>query len=204
MRIYRWIVGICLVCLAIMIPVGVVFYGAYVKHWEGPGFRRIVHVIPLPAARVGSTWITYDTYLHHLDAERELFHSPTGQADGMPKLTDLELHQDALERLIRITAIEQFAKQRDIVITPLDVDRAFDGLRLQNGTSTTVQEFQGVIKDRFGWTQDEYKTYFLAPAMLEDGLNKKSEAETNASSTFPQELDARISQPDVVRYIKFS
>lgn len=203
MRIYRWILGVCLGCLVILIPAITLFFGTYVAQWDGPGFRKVVAVVPVPAARIGTSWVLYHDYLEHLDAERKFLQSPGGQVDGMPKLTDKEMRRDALERAIRIRAIEIFAAQRDIVVTPLDVSRAYDSLRIQNGTSTTPAEFHEVLNEQFGWNEQEFKSYFIRPSMLEDGLIKKAAEGTEDATIFTRELEARVNASDVTRYLHF-
>lgn len=202
MRIYRWIIGICLGIALVILSVGTLLYGAFIKQWSGPTFRGIVKVIPVPAARLGFHWVRYSDYLAHLDAERKFFSSEAGKAPNVPRLTDLQVRQDTLERVIHVAAVEDFAKERQIVVTPLDVDRMYDSFLRQSGTSTTPEEFHKILQDQFGWTEDQFKRYFVQPALLEDALAKKKETETKDATAFSKELEARVLQPDVIRYLK--
>ncbi len=202
MRIYRWIIGILLACLVIILPLCVLSYGVFIQQWDGPAFRKVVEILPVPAARIGSRVVRYSNYLQHLDAERKFMSSEAGKAEGVPRLNDLQIRQDALERSIRIAAIELYAEERGIVVTPLDVDRSFDTVRQSSGTSTTAEEFRKILDDQFGWTEEEFKKHFLYPSLLEDGLVKKKQAENQEADAFAKELEARANGPDVKRYLK--
>lgn len=202
MRIYRWIIGILLACLLVVLPLCVLSYGVFIQQWDGSAFRKVVQIIPVPAARVGSRVVRYSDYLQHLDAERKFMSSEAGKVEGVPQLNDLQIRQDALERSIRITAIELYAEERGVVVTPLDIDRSLDTVRQSSGTSTTAEEFQKILEDQFGWTEEEFKAHFLYPSLLEDGLIKKKQAEGAEVDAFAIELETRANGPDVKRYLK--
>ena len=204
MRLYRLILGMCLTLIILVLPLSIFLYGIFIKQWESPGLRRIVGVIPIPAARVGSRWVSYSDYLEHVDAERKFLSSQASRDQSAPQLTDLQIRRDALERAIHIVAIEDYATQRNVIITPLDVDRVYDTMRQQAGTSTTAEEFRKILSDQFGWSDQEVKRYFIRPALLEESLVNKKKEETGDENGFQTEIRERLQHTDVIRYIRIT
>ena len=171
--------------------------GLYVSvyYWksEHPFIRFVAS--SFPAAKVDGRIISYGTYLEHVDAQRAFLSGPMSADTGVVRdVTDVERKQ-ALERAIRIEAVAVLAAEADVQVTPLDVDRAYDGLVAQAGTSTSAEEIQAFLKAQFGWDEAEYKKYLLQPAFTEEILRSKG------GDTFDTALQARID--GAKRYLRF-
>jgi hypothetical protein len=178
-------------------------YGVQQKRWDTPFVRTLAAWLRVPAAKVGKRTVTYVEYLAHEDALRRFLAGPAARAQGLSEQPDAELRQQTLDRAIRIAAVEEFASARDFIVTPLDVDRAYDELIARAGTSTTPEEIRSFLLDQFGWEEEQFKQYVVRPAMIEDGLRQKKYRETNDPEAFTRELAARLRAPDVKRYLKF-
>jgi hypothetical protein len=199
---YLWIF-LLIGALCAVAVVGAIFtYGVFAYQWDFPMARRFAAVTHIPAARVGSKFIPYTEYLAELDAEKRFLSGPAARAQGLPQELTKEVRVQALERLIRIASVEEFSVTRNLVVTPLDVDRVYDGLVAQAGTSTTPEEIHSFLNDQFGWNEQEFKHYVVRPALMEDVLKQKKMQETQDPNAFEDELQARIAKPDVVRYLK--
>jgi hypothetical protein len=188
------------VVIVLVACVGIAASG-YVYHVEsGP-------VVPLigwlPAARVGSQTVTYAQYLKHVEAQRAFVEGPAAAAQGVTGSFGDAERSAALERAIRIAAIDDLAEQSGIVVTPLDVDRAYLGLIQRAGTSTTPDEIHEFLHDQFGMDEAEFKQLVVRPALLEDTLRQQSMATTNDESAFDKVLEDRLGRPDVTRYLSF-
>ena len=180
--------------------VGIAVSG-YVYHVEsGP----LVPLIGwLPAARVGSQTVTYGEYLKHVEAQRTFLEGPAAQAQGTTSTLGDPERSAALERAIRIATIDEMAMKEGIKATPLDVERAYMGLVDRAGTSTTPQEIHDFLHDQFGMDEESFKQMVVRPAMLEDTLRQKRAQETGDEQALDKELEARLQQSDVVRYVRF-
>lgn len=165
----------------------------YVWKSENPLIRKIAS--SFPAAKVGDRTISYGTYLEHVDAQRAFLAGPMSADAGVVRdITDLE-RKEALDRAIRIEAVAELAVEAGVVVTPLDVDRAYDDLVARAGTSTSAEEIQAFLKAQFGWDEAEYKKYLLQPAFTEEILR------TKGGDTFDATLQARID--GAKRYLRF-
>jgi hypothetical protein len=149
----------------------------------------------LPAAKVEGRTISYGTYLEHVDAQRAFLSGPMATDSGVVRdITDTE-RKEALDRAIRIEAVAGLAEEANVVVTPLDVDRAYDDLVSRAGTSTSPEEIQAFLKAQFGWDEAEYKEYLLKPAFTEEILR------TKGGDAFDAALQARID--GAKRYLRF-
>jgi hypothetical protein len=173
----------------------------YVYHVENPPLTSMIGW--LPAARVGSQTVTYAEYLKHVDAQRAFIEGPASQAQGVTTTFGDADRSAALERAIRIAAIDDLAAKAALQITPLDVDRAYMSLVDRAGTSTTPQEIHDFLHDQFGMDEAEFKQLVVRPALIEDTLRQQRAQETGDAQTFDKELETRLQQPDVVRYVRF-
>ncbi|PIP60887.1 hypothetical protein COX00_00915 [Candidatus Uhrbacteria bacterium CG22_combo_CG10-13_8_21_14_all_47_17] len=170
---------------------------------DAPVIRSIVKVIPFPAAKVDSTTISYNDYLTHVDALKRYLSGPAAAANGVgPEPTDADL-SGALDRAIRIEAVHQIAAERNVSVTPVDIERTYADLVQKAGTSTTPGEIETFINDQFGWTVAQFKNYILGPAILEDTLRLQMQTETGSATAFDDALTERMSANHVKRYLSF-
>lgn len=196
-------IALSAVVLSLAVSASALAYEVYAKQAESPMVRRLAGAFHLSAARVGNGSVGYADYLIQLDALRAYLAGPAAQALGIPNALTPTNRMNALDRAIRITAVEQFAKERAIVVTPLDVDRAYDYVRQPEGATTTREEFQAYIRNAIGWEEPQFKQYIIRPALLEDLLKKKALEETKDATAFDKELADRLAGKDVVKYLKF-
>jgi len=181
----------------------VLLQGIFQHQWDSSFVRRLAAWFPIPAARVGNRVIPYATYLVHADAEARYLSGPTARSQGVSATMTAENKSLALDRAIRTVAVEEFANERGIVVTPLDVDRVYDGLIALAGTSTTPGEIDAMLRDEFGWSAAEFKTYVVRPAFTEKLLQQKESSSSTDATAFTKELEGRLQKPDVIRYLKF-
>lgn len=169
------------------------FSSVYLWKSEHPFVRTVAS--SFPAANVEGRTVSYGTYLEHVDAQRAFLSGPMAVDSGVVRdITDTE-RQEALDRAIRIEAVAGLAQESGVVVTPLDIDRAYDDLVSRAGTSTSAEEIQAFLKAQFGWDEAEYKRYLLGPAFTEEVLRSKE------GEGFDAVLQARID--GAKRYLRF-
>ncbi len=203
MRLYYRLLVACILLMVVGASVAAVSYQMLVRQSEARWISRLAHRLPFPAARVGSRWVSYAQYLDHVDAERRFLKSQAGQAPNVPRLTEAQIKVNAFEQVIRSAAVEEFADQEHIVLTPLDIDRVYGTFRQQTGTSTTPAEFRDILQKQFGWSEEEFKRFNVRPILLEDELAKKMPGDKDRPS-FAIQLTDRLLRSDVVRYLRIS
>ncbi len=177
-------------------------WGFWYRQWDGPVAERVAHLVPIPAARVDGSFVPYADYLTHLKAERLFLSGPVARAKGL-SIEPMAIKALALNRAVRTKAAEFMAKKEGIVVTPLDTERVFQELIMRSASTTEAGEVETVLRENFGWNETEFKNYVLRPAMTEDTLNKKYEAQGKAANSFTMELNARVETGDVTRYLHF-
>jgi hypothetical protein len=179
-------------------------YEVYVKQAESPSVRRMASALHLPAARVGKAFVGYTDYLTQLDAVSRYLSGPGAQAYGLSSEVTPVVRTSALDRAIRISAVEQLAEQRSIAVTSDDVEHAYDYVRQPpSGATTTREEFASYLQTVIGWEEQDFKQYVIRPALLEDLLKKKVFDETASSTQFDSEFADRLAQKDIVKYLQF-
>lgn len=176
---------------------------AYVFQREDALTRSLAGWLRLPAARVGTRVVTYDDYLAHLGSLRVFLEGPLAAAQGVGGTVGPAEKASALDRAIRIAAIDEMALDAALTATPLDVERAYDGLIAQAGTSTTPGEIHDFLRDQFGWNEEEFKRYVIRPALLEDALRARRLRDSGDATAFDRELEERLKREDVVKYLRF-
>lgn len=183
----------CSAVILLAVFAGSAVASVYLWKSEGPIVRAVGGW--LPAAKVQGRTVSYGTYLEHVDAQRAFLSGPMATDSGVVRdITNTE-RQEALDRAIRIEAVAGLAEEANVVVTPLDVDRAYDDLVSRAGTSTTPEEIQAFLKAQFGWEEAEYKQYLLKPAFTEEILR------TKGGDAFDTALQARID--GAKRYLRF-
>jgi hypothetical protein len=190
----KLLIACSIVLVAACITTGV-WASVYVWKSEQPLVRMIASTLRLPAAKVANLTVTYSEYLTHVDAQRAFLKGPMAvDAGAVRDITDSE-RREALERAIRIEAVEGLATESGLEVTPLDVDRAYDDLVSRAGTSTSAEEIQAFLKAQFGWDEADYKKNLLRPAYLEEIMRSKG------GETFDTALQVRID--GAKRYLRF-
>ncbi len=176
----------------------------FVKRTDTPIIRQIARFTHVPVASVGSRWITYFEYLKQTDAQRQYLQGKEAEALGVAGAPTMQMQQSIYDQLIRVAAIEDLAQKNGFEVTPLDVDRSYNELINQAGTSTQPGEVQAYLKENFGWDEAEFKRYIVRPALLKNGMIEKRKKDTGKDDAFETEVNARLQEGDVSRWLRFN
>lgn len=148
--------------------VGVLVFGIYKYGWENKAASVVTHALPLPAATVNGTTITYATYLDDVATVRRFFTKQGAEnpelAAGMP--ADGELHTGVLDRLIATEILKQEAARLNVTVTDEDIDNEYQQF-LASGESP---EAANQILDLYGWTIEQFKEKVMLPYLLQQKL----------------------------------
>lgn len=195
-----------LAVLILVFGVGGVLLGRaiLIQHNDSSFVRGLAKVTHFPVARVGSNVITYQEYLVQADAQRTYLQGQEATTMGIGGTPTIEMQQSVYDQLIRIAATEDLAKKYNFQVTQLDVDRAYDELISQAGTSTKPGEVQSYLQENFGWNEQQFKQYIIRPALLKNGLADKRKQDTGKEDAFDAELNQRVAASDVHRWLRFN
>lgn len=140
---------------------------------------RVTQVIPLPVARAGKHFVTYENYLFELRRYEHYYQTQQrvdfGSKDG---LRQLNLYKPvAMNDVLQAAYVKQLAAQHHISISNDELEVELAALRAQNQTSN--QELGDVTSKFFGWSLDdlkrELKTELLAQKVA-DTLDTQAQA----------------------------
>ncbi len=133
---------------------------------------RVTQVIPLPIAREGTHFISYENYLfelrhymHYYETEQKLsFSTDTGKQ----QLNSYK--QSALQKVDDDARIKQIAKEKGMSVSDGEVDDQIALAREQNRLGGSSQVFEDVIREYYGWSLGDFKRS-LRSQLLEEKVN---------------------------------
>lgn len=115
---------------------------------------RVSQVLPLPVAKAGGRWVSYESYLfelrrvmHYYETQQQVdFTTDTGKQQ-------LKTYQPrALEQVIAFAYVKDLAAQNNIRVTEQEVNDAISVLRTQNQLAAGDDELEAVMQKFFGWS----------------------------------------------------
>jgi len=189
--------------IVILAGAGFLVYRVYWKVDDSGLTRTFAKVFSLPAARVGSRTVTYDSFLGTRGAVKRFIASDAGKQAGVNMPPEQELNKNILERLIRIAIIQEMADAKKITVSDDDVKAVFADV-IKAAASSTTPNVGDYLNKNYGWNEEEFRQQVLRPALLEQKLgvemSKEKQGDANAMDN---EITARRDKADVVMYLKF-
>ncbi|HSX16363.1 MAG TPA: peptidylprolyl isomerase [Candidatus Saccharimonadales bacterium] len=140
--------------LAFFVYVGLALY----KFQSSSSFiYRVTQVLPLPVAKAGSHFVTYENYLFELRRYKHYYQTQQrvdfGAADGQRQLDKYK--PVAMNEVVQAAYVKQLAAQYHVSVSSGDVDAEISSLQAQNQSSK--QELADVTNKFFGWSLDDLK-----------------------------------------------
>lgn len=168
------VAGLAVVALVIL---SVLIYG---YRSENRAVRAAAAVIPFPAEKVNSSFVSYDDYLFTYDSYKQFYKSQTG-ADGKP-LVDFdskegqeklkETRKQVLDQLAKDEIIADLAAEKKLSVSDKEVQEALQSTYKSNGGEKQVKE---VLAKVYGWDVNDFER-----VLRKDLLAKKLEEKVTA------------------------
>ncbi|HSX05107.1 MAG TPA: peptidylprolyl isomerase [Candidatus Saccharimonadales bacterium] len=118
---------------------------------------RVTQVLPLPVARVGSHFVSYENYLFELRRYEHYYQTQQrvdfGGKDGKRQLATYK--PVALHEVINAAYVKQLAARNHVRVSSAEVDEEIAALEAQNQSSQ--KELADVASNFFGWTLGDLK-----------------------------------------------
>ena len=143
----------------------------------------VTEVIPFPVAKVGPSWVSYYSYLFEL--RRNIHYYQTQQQanfssqNGKTQLHSLK--QQAMNEVIENVYVKQLAKKNHVSVNAQDVNTEVALVRNQNRLGNNNQVFNNVLKEYWGWTQNDFKQE-LAQQLLQQKVVAKLDTDTTSKA----------------------
>lgn len=152
------------VSVALFIAVVVLFFSycalSLYRFQSTSGFiYDATQVIPFPVARVGSHFISYESYLfeirhyiHYYQTQQQVNFS---SQSGKQQLD--QFRKQAMTEVIDDTYINQLAQQNHVTVTDEQLNNEITLLQQQNRLGSNNKVFAAVLKDFWGWSVNDFK-----------------------------------------------
>lgn len=188
----------------VLFVVGVVSFFTYITlalykfHSDSTFIYRVTQVIPFPIAKAGNRFVAYENYLFELRRYKHYYVNQEGLDFSDPQYQgQLEAHKrQTLEAVVNDAYVKSIADEKGITVSNQEIEDEIALLRSQNRTGGSEKVFEGVLKEYWGWSVDEFKrrlhTELLAQKVvseLDTGAHERAQnvlAELRAGKDFSE------------------
>lgn len=126
---------------------------------DSPFLYQVTKVIPFPLARIGSDFISYESYLfevnhyvHYYQTQQNVdFNSESGKQQLE------QFRKKAMEKVINDAYVKEIAKEKGISVSDKEVNDRIAMIRNQNRIGSSDKEFQDVLREFWNWSVDDFK-----------------------------------------------
>ena len=152
-------VSVTLAVVGLVVFIGYVLTALYKVQSSGTFIYGVTRVLPLPVAKAGDSWVSYESYLfelrhlkHYYETQQEVdFKTDSGRA----QLQDFK--KQAMDTVVSDAYVKQLASDKKISVSNAEVDEAVALLRDQNRLGNSDSEFEDVLKEFWGWSIDDFR-----------------------------------------------
>lgn len=120
---------------------------------------RVTQVIPYPVARAGSHFVAYENYLFEL--RRYVHYYETQQktdfSDPKNKPQLDAFKKQALDKVVNDAYVKQLADKNNVTVSDKEITDEIALVRTQNRLGGSDKVFEDVLKDYWGWTNEDFK-----------------------------------------------
>ncbi len=145
---------------------------------------RVTQVIPLPVARTGDKFVSYENYLFELRHYKHYYESQQklnfNDEQGKAQLKAFE--SQARQKVVDDALVRQLAKKNDVSVSDKEVKEQIDLVRSQNRLGENDKVFEDVLKDYWGWNVNDFKRS-LRQQLLARKLVAKLDTETQSKAS---------------------
>jgi hypothetical protein len=180
------VVRISISLLVTVIVVFFIFCGLDLYKFQGTsGFiYGVTEIIPFPAAKTGSTWVSYQSYLFEL--RRNMHYYQTQQQANFStksgKAQLARLKSQALDEAIQNGLIKKLAKENHVSISMEAVNQQVQVLRNENRLGSSDGVFKEVLSQYYGWSEQDFKQE-LQQEMLQQAVAAKLDTAAQAKAS---------------------
>lgn len=156
-RIIR--ISISLIVLALVLFFSYIGLALYRFQSTSSFIYGVTQVIPLPVAKVGGNWVSYESYLfelrrfiHYYETQQQVnFSTNYGQ-----KQLDI-YKKEAMNEVITSVYVNELASKYHVSVSDQAVNNEVVLVRSQNRLGSSQQEFRDVLSEFWGWNIADFK-----------------------------------------------
>jgi parvulin-like peptidyl-prolyl isomerase len=145
--------------------------------------------VPFPVAKVGGSWVSYESYLFQL--RRNMHYYVTQQGANFSTKTGKaqlnRLKQQAMSNAIQAALVKKLAHQNNVSVSSQDVNNEVNILKQENRLGSSNHVFNDVLSEYYGWDESDFKRE-LQQELLQEAVIAKldTSAEQNAQNALNQ------------------
>ena len=161
---------ICCILLALMLILGSVSIGIYKKQWSGSFAKKIIKIIPYPAAVVKGKNVSQNYFSKRLDAQKNYYQTQKNiDLNQLEKTKEnKELKEKTLQTLAKESFIYDFLIKHKALVTQQEIDQEFTN----SSAGKTKNQIEEKIKTLYGWTVEEFKKELIKPYLEKQKIQK--------------------------------
>ena len=119
----------------------------------------VTRVLPLPVAKAGDSWVSYESYLFELRRNMHYYETQQntdfGSKNGQAQLDRLK--QQAMNSVIQDAYVKQLAETNKVSVSNREVDQQVALVRSQNRLGSNDRVFKSVLSEFWGWSVSDFK-----------------------------------------------
>jgi parvulin-like peptidyl-prolyl isomerase len=162
---------------------------------------QITKVLPLPVARIGGTFVSYENYLFELRHYIHYFETQQGvdftSEQGKAQLD--EQKKKSIENVVNFAYIKKIATEKNITVSGNEIDAQIDLLRNQNKLGNDDQVFEDVLRDFWGWSVGDFRRSIYQELLSNKVLKALDTATQDRAAQALAEINAGAIFADVAK-----
>lgn len=168
---------------------------------------QVTKVIPFPLARIGSDFVSYESYLFEIN-HYEHYYKTQQNVDFDSESGKQQLQQfkkRAMQQVINDAYVKEIAQEKGISVSGQEVDARVKLIKSQNRIGSSDKEFQDVLREFWNWSVNDFKRS-LKQQILEEKVKaaldtdaqtraEKALADINSGKSFAKIAEAVSEDP---------
>lgn len=153
---------------------------------EDPAVLKTAGLFGFTAVEVDDTNIAYSTYVE----DKQVLAFFYSQQEGLPQVSDEELSNMTISRLIASAIVADIAEEWDLKVTKADREDRLQTLIGNLGSEEAVEE---EVMNNYGWPLDKYMDRVVDPLILEEKVQDhfNTSEEIGGEELLVKEVNAR-------------
>lgn len=127
---------------------------------ESTFIYQITKIIPFPLARIGSDFVSYESYLFEINWYKHYYETQQNvDFDGESGKLQLEDYRKrASQKVINDGYVKKLAEERDLSVSSEEVDQEVEIYKSQNRLGANDDQLKTVLSDYYGWSIDDFRS----------------------------------------------
>lgn len=127
---------------------------------ESPFIYQVTKIIPFPLARIGSDFVSYESYLFEINWYKHYYETQqnTDFSSDSGKAQLADYRKRAAKKVINDAYVKKLAEERGISVTNEEVDQEVEIYKSQNRLGTNDDQLKTVLSDYYGWSIDDFRS----------------------------------------------